>query len=341
VSPTTCSHSPPRFRTRPRPLAFSPLRALPSQWGSTEYGPVDGFTPGQIPGGRWKPLQHLFERYLFRAVFAACGADGRCYAKNDDAVTPGGYGAVAVTRRLLRVSDGALVATFAGAPGGLALPQGGGVTSWFCLDDSPLLQPQRACNASVEDVQAASGCGAGAGGGCVLLLSVDDLAAAAAAGAPRALAANAQLLASPAALAPQLAFRGALEASCGAAPAYLPDGSLPLFLAFPAGAPAGAVALLVTLTSRDVPGRFSDNAFALVGADVAAAAAAGGALPPLCGSTAGPCAARVAAAPGGAAPPTLSFVPWSDGGAPPPPAAELAAALLAGLRVQHLGAYAA
>lgn len=242
-------------------------------------------------------------------------------------MTPGGYASVAVTRRLLRVSDGALVATFAGAPGGLALPQGGGAIAWFCLDDSPLLQPQRACNASAVDVQAASGCGAG---GCVLLLSVDDLAA----GTP--LAANAQLLSTPAALAPQLAFRGALAASCGAAPAYLPDGSLPLYLAFPADAPAGAFALLVTLTSRGVPGRFSDNAFALVGAGAAA-----GAAPPLCASTAGPCAARVAAAPGGAEPPTLSFVPWFDGGATPPPAADLAAALLAGLRVQHVGAYAA
>ena len=303
-------------------------------WGSTEYGPASGYTAGQIAGGRWKPLQHYFERYLFRAVFAACGADGRCYAKNDDAVTAGGYGSVAITRRLLRIADGKVVATFAAANasappgGGLALAQGGGVSSWFCLDDSPLQQPQRSCNASAAEVQAATGCGEA----CVLLLSVDDLAA----GAP--LAANAQLLANPSVLAPLLSFRGNLTVSCGAAPALLPDGSLPLYVSFPIDAPAGAIALLVTLTSRDVPGRFSDNAFALVGEGAAGEGSAS--LPPLCAGPAAACAARVAAAPDGTAPPTLSFIPWVDGGREPLPAPALAEALLATLRVQHLGNYA-
>jgi len=108
-----------------------------------------------------------------------------------------------------------------------------------------------------------------------------------------------------------------------------PDGSLPLWLDFPPDAPAGAVALLATLTTR-VAGRFSDNAFALLR----------GAPAELCAGAAGPCAARLAASPGGAAPPTLSFIPWSDGPAAPPDAPALAQALLASLRVQHLGLYA-
>ena len=236
----------------------------------------------------------------------------------------------------MRLADGKLVATFAAANasapgGGLSLKRGGGVISWLCLDDSPLLQPQRACNASLAAVQAASGCG---DGGCLLLLSVDDLAAAA------PLAANAQLLANPSDAAPQLAFRGNLSVSCGVAPAYLPDGSLPLFVSFPADTPQTAqLALLVVLTSAASPGRFTDNGFALIGGALASAASAAGA-PPVCAGTAGPCAARVAAAADGAAPPTLSFVPWTEASGPRP-AAELAAELLAGLRVQHLGQYSA
>ena len=49
-------------------------------WGSIEYG-TSG--PGQVVGGRWKPLMHLFESSLYRDVFAACGQDNRCYVRND------------------------------------------------------------------------------------------------------------------------------------------------------------------------------------------------------------------------------------------------------------------
>ena len=55
-------------------------------WGSLEYGTV-GHTPGQVLGGRWKPLHYLYERTLYRDVIAACG-DGGCYVKNDRAAAP-------------------------------------------------------------------------------------------------------------------------------------------------------------------------------------------------------------------------------------------------------------
>jgi hypothetical protein len=51
------------------------------------YGTV-GYTPGQVQGGRWKPLQYFYERYLFRDVLVACSSDGRCLVKNDNALAP-------------------------------------------------------------------------------------------------------------------------------------------------------------------------------------------------------------------------------------------------------------
>ncbi len=57
-------------------------------WGAVEYGSYQDEV-GQVVGGRWKPLMHLLERFLFRDVFASCGidtdvADGsRCFVRND------------------------------------------------------------------------------------------------------------------------------------------------------------------------------------------------------------------------------------------------------------------
>lgn len=49
-------------------------------WGLVEYSSP---LPGQMVGGRWKPLMHSLERALFRDVFAACGSDNKCYIRND------------------------------------------------------------------------------------------------------------------------------------------------------------------------------------------------------------------------------------------------------------------
>ena len=53
-------------------------------WGSLEYGTP---LPGQVLGGRWKPLHYLYRRSLFADVMATCGDHGACYIKND-AVVP-------------------------------------------------------------------------------------------------------------------------------------------------------------------------------------------------------------------------------------------------------------
>ena len=38
---------------------------------------------GQVIGGRWKPLMHIFQNSLLQDVFAACGRDNYCYVRND------------------------------------------------------------------------------------------------------------------------------------------------------------------------------------------------------------------------------------------------------------------
>eukprot|EP00658_Telonema_sp_P-2_P037323 TRINITY_DN26848_c0_g1_i1.p1 TRINITY_DN26848_c0_g1~~TRINITY_DN26848_c0_g1_i1.p1 ORF type:complete len:858 (-),score=160.40 TRINITY_DN26848_c0_g1_i1:403-2976(-) len=51
-------------------------------WGSLEYGTV-GWTPGQVLGGRWKPLHYLLKSSLYADVMATCGAGAACYVVND------------------------------------------------------------------------------------------------------------------------------------------------------------------------------------------------------------------------------------------------------------------
>ena len=51
-------------------------------WGLLEYGANVG-QDGQSIGGRWKPIMHLLRQSLFRAIFVACGRDGKCYCRND------------------------------------------------------------------------------------------------------------------------------------------------------------------------------------------------------------------------------------------------------------------
>jgi hypothetical protein len=50
-------------------------------WGSLEYG--NPKMPGQVVGGRWKPLQYWYRASLYTDVYATCGKDGKCYIRND------------------------------------------------------------------------------------------------------------------------------------------------------------------------------------------------------------------------------------------------------------------
>ena len=96
-------------------------------WGSLEYGTA---APGQVVGGRWKPLHYFYRRSLLADVMAACGAAGadNCYVKNDAA---GERFDGTVVVRALAFTTGA-VRTLATVD--VALAEGAGTSTRFTLD---------------------------------------------------------------------------------------------------------------------------------------------------------------------------------------------------------------
>lgn len=99
-------------------------------WGSLEYGTV-GFTPGQVLGGRWRPLHHLFLEHLFADVMATCGTDGLCFVKNDGIRAFTGR----VQIRALQIADGAGQGAWSSvADLNISLPAGPGESQWFTAE---------------------------------------------------------------------------------------------------------------------------------------------------------------------------------------------------------------
>jgi beta-mannosidase len=96
-------------------------------WGSLEYGTA---APGQVVGGRWKPLHYFYRRSLLADVMAACGAAGanNCYIKNDAA---GERFDGTVVVRALAFATGA-VRTLATVD--VALAEGAGTSARFTVD---------------------------------------------------------------------------------------------------------------------------------------------------------------------------------------------------------------
>lgn len=301
-------------------------------WGSVEYGVAQGWTGGQIMGGRWKPLHHWMARHLYKDLLLVCGVDGRCFVKNDDALAS--HSSLTAQRSLLRVTDGAVLATFTTGP--FALPIGGGAITWFCMDNSPYGPGGYSCNSTASVLQAA-GCAAD-GSDCVLsLLLLEGPAATSVHNA------HSQLLAPPFTVGPSLPFKGNLTVSADPVPGH--DGSIAVYVSFDpsslssslsssssSSSSSSRVALLVTLTSV-VPGRFSDNAFTLVEASSAAAAS--------CPDSSSLCPVRVAGQytgqpHGNTTQPTLFFYPWSDDGMDEEAVLRF---VQEGVRVQHLGQY--
>ena len=193
-----------------------------------------GYTPGQVLGGRWKPLHHLMASHLYRDVISVCGAAGSCYARSDDALAPFA-GAVALS--LLRFSTSA-VTPLKSVP--VALPRGAAAFAYFCLGSG---DPAAACQ-PVAEVLAASGCSPA---DCALLVDPGAVPCA----APGEVCGNFQLLAPPAQLRlPRAHVTAALGGETRA------DGAVRVDLA------ADAFALYVWL-SCGAQGRFEDNFFAL------------------------------------------------------------------------------
>eukprot|EP00040_Diaphanoeca_grandis_P024326 m.133582 g.133582 ORF g.133582 m.133582 type:complete len:1057 (-) comp29683_c0_seq3:38-3208(-) len=91
-------------------------------WGSIEYGsPV----PGQVMGGRWKPLHYIFKSSTFADQLSTCNTGGACMVTND---SPFAFkGNVNVTLSNLQTGGSTLMVL---EP--VNLEPGAGITHWFC-----------------------------------------------------------------------------------------------------------------------------------------------------------------------------------------------------------------
>lgn len=208
-------------------------------WGSLEYATV-GYTPGQVLGGRWKPLHHWMATHLYKDQMIACGvsqgsAAGYCVIKNDNGLNA--WSGVWKTE-LIRVSDGAVL-PLASVP--VSLPAGANAAQWVCPDNKGT--PSSGCS-TWSSILSASGCAADASN-CVLRASL--LAAGSGAVVDSSITLLTSLGNMTAAVQP-----AAVTATVGA---MNPDGSIPVTVS------STAPALYVTLVSATEQGHFSDNAF--------------------------------------------------------------------------------
>ena len=204
-----------------------------------------GYTPGQVIGGRWKPLHHIMERILYRDQGASCGSDGRCFVRHDGPLA-GFTGAL--TTSLLHVVTGAVTAL--GPAFAVNLGPGAAAMDWTCLGGPAMGDPYaQNCTALATVISTADSCKAD-GSDCLLLLNVTDAAA-----GNRVVLSSWELLTTPAQM--SLDATASVTAAVGADLRPTPDG-----LAVSVTVRADKTALLVTLTTL-AQGRFSDNVLML------------------------------------------------------------------------------
>lgn len=91
-------------------------------WGSIEYG--NPKFPGQVIGGRWKPLQHWFQASIFADVMATCDGTGLCYIRNDNTASFSGKLSIVATD-FQSGADKVLLQEQ------VTLPAGAGAVKWF------------------------------------------------------------------------------------------------------------------------------------------------------------------------------------------------------------------
>lgn len=91
-------------------------------WGSIEYGSA---VPGQVVGGRWKPLHYQFRKSTFADQMSTCNTGGACFVTNDSPFAFSG----SVSARVINVVTAGAVAMF---DVNVSLGPGAGVTHWFC-----------------------------------------------------------------------------------------------------------------------------------------------------------------------------------------------------------------
>ena len=99
-------------------------------WGSLEYATA-AWTPGQVLGGRWKPLHYWYKSALFTPTFVTCGARGDCMVKNDHHLPLSGAH-LEVSK--VQFSSGAETSVFDDQA--LALSAGPGAARFFSIDST-------------------------------------------------------------------------------------------------------------------------------------------------------------------------------------------------------------
>ena len=201
-------------------------------WGSLEYGPAEGHTPGQLRGGRWKPLHYFYKRSLMTDVMATCGVTAPqhhpvfkrggqdvCYVSNHRASRP--FNGTVTLTAFDHFGDGSGDVLFHRI---VELPPGPGAIAWLGAAEGLPRLP--------------------AGNNTALISTVRDEAGALVSEHMVQLVMPQQICVPDA----KLSFKIADKANA--------DGTIDIVVT------ADKVALWVTLTSQ-AQGRFSDNAFFL------------------------------------------------------------------------------
>ena len=233
-------------------------------WGSIEYGsPV----PGQVVGGRWKPLQYILMNSMFADRMAGCNSGGSCFVVNSVPFLFEGT----VVVRLINMLTG----TNATMVTRVSLSPGAGTTRWFCADAASgaaslaaaPLAPLKCVAWSQTPAWKSVGCSR-SGDNCAFVIKVFEGAAGDGdAGMSRAVFGGITAMSTSfVTFQPPKATRlpkAVVTASVGelvALPSPLAKstrgGTVPITLS------TNATALYVVLTTR-ADGRFSDNAFLL------------------------------------------------------------------------------
>lgn len=204
-------------------------------WGSIEYGsPV----PGQVRGGRWKPLHYWYLRSIYSDVMSSCGDGGACFVKNDAPLPFDGHVDIHAVQFDTGASTQIDSLSFAGAN---RLPAGAGTSHFFSINISAVDVTRSLLVVTCRDSGEVRRFGA---------RPTPALNLAAAHGG-RLLASNEVLLAPPHKL---VLPKATVTFSVAETPNV--DNSIDIQLG------TNATALYVTLTTL-AEGRFSDNAFAL------------------------------------------------------------------------------
>ena len=127
-----------------------------------------GHTPGQVVGGRWKPLHYFYSRFLYRNQGVGCGNQGRCFVRNDDPIN-GFTGSFQTS--LLHIADGSVTALGPAFP--VSLGPGAAAMDWTCLGGPANGDPYAQNCTAWSTVVAGAGCRAD-GSDCVLLQQLMD-----------------------------------------------------------------------------------------------------------------------------------------------------------------------